>query len=544
MKRLALLIISIALLAPVLGSVNLARAAVDEGADILNACSGGRCGVDAGAGRLFTGAKGPTKTVRGFPAAENVDITNPYVGIASPVINAISAATAGTLGQKLYEWAQEFVLETLKKRALDLMVDQIVNWIQGEGDPKFVTDWQGFLKEAGDVALGDLAVRVAGAGICEPFRQNILDSLTVPDPEQFSDGSLYGSSITCTLDEIVDNIEGFYEDFDVGGLAAYEASWAVENNPLAVSIITESIKYQTILEANSTAKLEATTGGGYLSTKTCFENPDSDGPDLDGDKVKGDVASTCRITTPGATIGDLVGKAVGADIDYIVNAEQLAAYMAAIADALWNRLVEGGVSGLAGLSTDNAPEGGFIPRNADDCESLGAPELINACTAYRDSNGNNLIATKDDLSNDIAFVQADLTELADALEAWKAVADELNEAVIEAIEEGGDAECVNEALAADFSNPTPAGVQALVDSISSQLTTVNARITELDNYQTELETLPENVSWSTFATLASTIQSKLSLFEVSENAVETVNVNTEGLRAASLDIRQDIMLCN
>lgn len=544
MKRLALIIISIALFAPMLGSAGFARAAVDEGADILNACSGGRCGVDAGAGRLLTGAKGPTKTVRGLPAAENVDITNPYVGIASPVINAISAATAGTLGQKLYEWAQEFVLETLKKRALDLMVDQIVNWIQGEGDPKFVTDWQDFLKEAGDVALGDLAVRVAGAGICEPFRQNILDSLTVPDPEQFSDGSLYGSSITCTLDEIVDNIEGFYEDFDVGGLAAYEASWAVENNPLAVSIITESIKYQTILEANSTAKLEATTGGGYLSTKTCFENPDSDGPDLDGDKVKGDVASTCRITTPGATIGDLVGKAVGADIDYIVNAEQLAAYMAAIADALWNRLVEGGVSGLAGLSTDNAPEGGFIPRNADDCESLGAPELISACAAYRDSNGNNLIATKDDLSNDIAFVQADLTELADALEAWKAVADELNEAVIEAIEEGGDAECVGEALEADFSNPTPAGVQALVDSISGQLVTVNARITELDNYQTELETLPEDVSWSAFATLASTIQSKLSLFEVSENAIETVNVNTEELRTASLDIRQDIMLCN
>lgn len=543
MKRLALIIISIALFAPVLGSVNLARAAVDEGADILNACSGGRCGVDAGAGRLLTGAKGPTKTVRGLPAAENVDITNPYVGIASPVINAISAATAGTLGHELYKWAQEFVLETLKKRALDLMVDQIVNWIQGEGDPKFVTDWQGFLKEASDVALGELAVRVAGAGICEPFRESLLNNLRVPDPEQFSDGDLYGSSITCTLDEIVDNIEGFYEDFSNGGWAAYSESLKPQNDPVALLVFTQTAKFQTIASAQRAAELEALSGNGFLSTKTCFEKPNSDSPDLDGDKVKGDVASTCRITTPGATIGDLVGKAVGADIDYIVNAEQLAAYMAAIADALWNRLVEGGVSGLAGLSTDNAPEGGYISRNANDCESLGAPELISACVAYRNSNGNNLAATKDDLSNDIAFVRADLTELANALEAWKTVADELNEAVIAAMEEGGDTECIGEALEADFSNPTPAGVQALVDSISSQLATVNARIVELDNYQTELETLPENVSWSTFATLASTIQSKLSLFEVSESAVETVNVNTEELRTASLDIRQDIALC-
>lgn len=463
-----------------------------------------------------------------------------------PQLTPIITATGAETQQSFFKWAQTFVLETLKKRILDLMVDEIVNWIQGEGDPKFVTDWGQFLEDAGNAALSELAMRVGGAGLCEPFKSGILRNLTVPEPETFSNGSLYGSSITCTLDDIVDNIDSFYEDFSNGGWAAYSESLEIQNSPIQVYILTESAKFQTIAAAQYAAQLEATAGNGFLSSRTCFENPTSNGPDLDGDKTKGDVASTCRITTPGAVIGDLVGKAVGSDIDYIVNAEQLAAYMAAIADALWNRLIRDGVSGLAGLSTDNAPEGGFIPAGAEGCLALGTPSLINACEDYLSSNGGNFDYVWDNLLAEIRAARINLERLKTALVAWKAVADELNDFLI-----GESATrpstCITDALQGHFSDPTLAGVAAYVAAINAQIQTVDERLVLLESFRLQIESLPEE-QWAAFIPTATSIQTQVSSFRVTneqtEDQIEGIDADRVALNVASeSDIQPDVLLC-
>lgn len=459
-----------------------------------------------------------------------------------PQLTPIVAATAAETNQSLFEWAQTFVLETLKKRILDLMVDEIVNWIQGEGDPRFVTDWQQFLEDAGNVALGELAVRVAGAGICEPFSAGILRNLSVPEPRAFSDGDLYGSSITCTLDEIVDNIDSFYEDFTNGGWAAYNTSWQVENHPISVFILSENLKYQTIASAQNAARLEALAGNGFLSTKTCTEKSGSESADLDKDGTKGDIASTCRITTPGSVVGDLVGQAVGSDIAYIVSAEQLAAYMAAISDALWNRLIRDGVSGLAGLSTDNAPSGGYIPSGANGCAALGSAGLINECEDYLTSNGGNFEYIWDNLLDDIKAAKAQLVALRAALVDWKVVADELNAFLIA---ESADrpAECITNALEPHFATPTLAGVAAYVAAIDEQIALTDERLITLGIYQLQIENLTEN-EWASFVATASNIQATVRTFEVTNEQIEEINTARAALNIASEnDIQPDISFC-
>jgi len=131
--------------------------------------------------------------------------TNPVV------VGSVAKETA----QTLLEWAMRFVRENLRKRLLDMMVDQIIQWIQGGGKPQFVTDWQGFLGDAANIAAGDFLQEIGAGFLCDPFNLQVQIAL-YPVPK-FTD------QITCTLDQVVDNIENFYDDFRNGGWIAGNA---------------------------------------------------------------------------------------------------------------------------------------------------------------------------------------------------------------------------------------------------------------------------------------------------------------------------------
>jgi hypothetical protein len=99
---------------------------------------------------------------------------------------------------------------------------------------------------------------------------------------------------------------------------------------------------------------EAIASQGFLSVKKCKK-----------DELGRDIPSSCIITTPGTAVGALAQKAIGADLDFIVNSQDLAAYIAAISDALINRLVRSGVEGFSGISTPSAPRNQFAGTSCD-----------------------------------------------------------------------------------------------------------------------------------------------------------------------------------
>ncbi len=289
----------------------------------------------------------------------------------NPVL--VTAVTSET-SQTFFEWAQTFVLETLKKRILDMMVDQIIQWIQGGGKPQFVTNWGDFLAEAGNAAVGDLAKELGLGFLCSPFSLQIQIGLL--PVKRFS------KRAECTLDKIVGNINGFYANFRNGGWIAYSSAWEPQNNFAGASLIVDAEVSRRREKAQASAYADAQAGKGFLSTKKCQK--DANGKDI---------ASTCVITTPGDTIGSLVAKAVGTDIDYVLNAKQLSEYVAAISNALINRLIVEGVNGLRGVTTASAPRGGTIPRGTSGaCAGLRGTAL-NACLSYGSSNNLNATST-------------------------------------------------------------------------------------------------------------------------------------------------------
>lgn len=412
--RKIIAVISILTITAPLGVLVPPQNAQAEGPLSTDGCAFGQCGVPAGGGGLPTatpggtvqmpasgaagavkGVLGPSRTVSGWGDAVNV--TNPYIGIASPVLNAIAGFTGAETQQSLFEWLQEFVLEALKKRLLDMMVAEIVRWIQNGEEPRFVVDWQQYLEDAGQVAAGEFAQRIGAGILCEPFAAQIQVSIA---PE--IDPDFNSRTHACTLDDIVGNIENFYKDFSAGGWIAYQEAWELNNNVFGSFLLAQSSQRLAAAEARLAAQNEATTGSGFLPVKACREAIGGTGPDLDKDGIPGDVAASCDIVTPGSVVEELTKKAITVDFDFIVNAEQLSTYLAAIADAAFNRLIRDGVNGLRGLSTSNAPSGGFI-QDGDSCSDafpINSP-LRGACEGYLGSNDRNFEATRDDILDEL-----------------------------------------------------------------------------------------------------------------------------------------------
>ena len=311
-----------------------------------------------------------------MPAAGSAGL---FVPVHDPAI-LINDITEWSLDE-----AFKIALASLKKRILDMMVDQIVQWVQGGGDPKFVSDWGGLVKDAANAAAGDFVKELGLGFLCKPF--NFQIQIALSPVKKFSQRA------DCTLDDIVKNIDNFYADFRNGGWIAYSQVWKPQNNFYGVYLMGLDEMISRTSSAAKAAENEAVAGGGFLSTKRCVQK-EVVGRGPRGEPIYGKCIKE-EIVTPGKTIGDTVAKAVGADIDYIVNANDLSDYVGAIADALINRIIMEGVNGLRGASSGDAPRGGYISPAGigQPCAGLSGA-LLEACRKYVQTFGQSFSFSK------------------------------------------------------------------------------------------------------------------------------------------------------
>jgi len=261
--------------------------------------------------------------------------TNPALVKGQTLFQSItSVATGASKIQTFFEWAFRVATEALKRQLLNMMVDQIVSWIQGGGKPKFITDWNGFLTDAADQAGGQFIQELGLGQLCSAFGPQ-LKAAFIPIPT-FSDRS------SCTLSQVGANLDAFLKDFRNGGWAAWnEMVLKPQNNIYGAYLIAWDEKNARESAAQKAAAAEAQAGKGFLSVRRCVEyNEEGYNECLASGLSEAECkkASCIRdeIVTPGAVVGDLAAKAVGSDIDSIVNAQDLAAYVSAITNAILN----------------------------------------------------------------------------------------------------------------------------------------------------------------------------------------------------------------
>ena len=301
---------------------------------------------------------------------------------ASPV-PVFEVNTPGFIATTIASWAKDALrwaadkgwtisVEALKKRLLDMIVDQIVRWVQGGGEPKFITDWGGFMGDAFNIAFDEVTKQLGLGFVCSPF--NLQVRLLLNRPPTFS------QQITCRLDQVVGNINSFYGNFLNGGWVAYQELWQPQGNAFGLTLIGYDELMRRNTEERDAKRSEGIANQGFLSVKRCVAYDED---------VTGNInCSQYETVTPGRAVGDATAQTIGAGIAWLVNARDLSAYIAAIGDAFINRLIREGVAGLSNVSTPSAPTGGYIPQGlSGSCAGL-AGVALSACLDVTESTQN------------------------------------------------------------------------------------------------------------------------------------------------------------
>ncbi|MEK9173009.1 MAG: hypothetical protein AAB594_00350, partial [Patescibacteria group bacterium] len=295
--------------------------------------------------------------------------------------------TSLTLLQKIFEWGKKILTEQLKDKLIGMMVRQTTTWVQGGGKPKFVTNWQEALKDAGNRAAGAVIAK-EWPQLCGSFGPLVRIALI---PGQRLSG-VGGVGSRCTLTKVAANVERLYDRFEDGGWIAYTASLNSYGNLFGSLIETSDRALRESGKAAAAARNKAVAAQGFAprdtdqSLKTCSQtkvynledlanaagqslNPNLSkeeyiamaGYEADAlgvDYIEGTITSasdhdfeTCqrnawKDSTPGSVVGHSLYTALDAPLQRIVNAQDLIGLMSALVDSLINRLIRSAADGL------------------------------------------------------------------------------------------------------------------------------------------------------------------------------------------------------
>ena len=332
-------------------------------------------------------------------------------------------------GQQLLEWATGVLLNILLHQLLSIITNDIVNWIQNDETPRFLSEPLGdYLEKAADNAIGAFIDQYLGAGwLCEPFDLDIkLALLEVPTFEE---------EVRCSLSDIVENINDFYEDFSAGGWKGWIELTKPQNNFYGALLLAQGEKMRVEEEAKKEVESDAQMGEGFLGQKDCrwYDSagnlietqedvrgipklPAACKPNAEG-KTPGVVRPChpqCKTKTPATVINEMTKKATTNFYDQM-NAQISAAtskagpyqvYVQAILNALINRVIQEGLLLVAG---EPEPTYGATGAATSLPETV-SPESVIEGQDNATALAGNLISLKDNENNRV--LQEQQTNLA------------------------------------------------------------------------------------------------------------------------------------
>jgi len=296
-------------------------------------------------------------------------------------------------------------LQIALNQILSMMTNDIVEWIQGDGEPRFITNWQDFLKDAADNAGGTFVDQYLGVGnFCSSFDMDIKMALqSVPT---------FQEEVKCPISEIGANADDFYNDFDQGGWNAWLAVSQPTGNFYGSLMIARDEMIAREIEAKEAAEAEAIANRGFTSDKVCTEGyiisvmgqiTGSCNNGTSCDAIKNQPGFTCTketTITPGSAISDVAGRTIDREAELLT--QQIAnltgemgvfgPYIIAIGNALYNRVINEGLSlvssiGPTGDSPDTPlPPGSSTPpaQDAPDYGQLTDDEINRLIDRYID----------------------------------------------------------------------------------------------------------------------------------------------------------------
>lgn len=211
----------------------------------------------------------PTKEAKAIPVEETNPLVWLYNAISAVLEKITSWASAIMAGIKIWEKAEtiakdifQAVLLAFLQRLLTMITNEIIKWINGGGEPKFISDWGSFLRDAANVAGADFLQQLGLGFLCQPFALQIKLALMPSGGFQ--------QYARCTLQDMGRNLQNFFSNFSAGG------GWNTwlqviqpQNNFYGAYLMALDEKTRRELEAREKAKNEGLASGGFLGDKIC-----------------------------------------------------------------------------------------------------------------------------------------------------------------------------------------------------------------------------------------------------------------------------------
>lgn len=380
---------------------------------------------------------------------------------------------------KIIAFAEKIAYILLKKVILDKLVDALVLWINNDGKGAIIESWDQFFADAGQNAVGTFAQGLGAGFLCKPF--NLQMQVILLPVDTFS-------TVSCTLNDIIGNIDSFLGDFRNGSWLAYQETWYPRNNFYGGAIIAMDAAASGAAAARAAAESEAAAGNGFLSFTKDDYFISSTGPYKDKKGTFAEPGYTGiryvkekRTVTPGSIAAQAVTESLFTiPGNRLIHSDDMTVYITAILNASINKLTKLGIDGIKGLVGRNTPTLEKIDAR-NPCGGLTG-DGFRACLAS--VNAEN----KDLLSNREALITANTSSLPIRVE----VANTLNEAIT------AQNQFIDTLTLATAKNPDPA--------MLSELTVAQGTLQDLQNKladnQTFVDALLEQVASinSSFAT--------------------------------------------
>lgn len=303
----------------------------------------------------------------------------------------------GSLLSRIIAFAEQIGYILLKKVILDRLVSALIDWINQDGKGGIIESWDQFFADAGQNAIGTFAQGLGAGFLCKPF--NLQLQLVLLPVNTFD-------TVSCTLNDIIGNINGFLGDFRNGSWLAYQETWYPRNNFYGGTIIAMDAAASGAAAARAAAESEAAAGMGWRSyTKDGFfiSSIGTYKKIGSGCKVESDCytkiteqnytgiryVKETRTLTPGALAANAtVESLVTAPMNRIIHADDMAVYLTAIIDASINRLTIAGIDGLKGLVGRNTPNDLDKVNFANPCAGLTGSGFSSCLAAVNAENSS------------------------------------------------------------------------------------------------------------------------------------------------------------
>lgn len=274
--------------------------------------------------------------------------------------------------------------ETIKNSLLFQLSNQIVDWIQNGTQPQFIKDPGKFLSDTATLAVNRTISQLA-PNLCSSFR----DQVVVQIPGYSEQSNPFYQPVTCTINQVVSNVEDFYNNFQNGGWLAYQEIWQPQNNYFGASMIANEMVSSQASAAAQAAQNDLSQGNGFASQSQCTEwvlytpaatgtvtqsimnslelvgntyyapdysnvqgaTPDGNPPAVPATAPTGSQwqCDASQKTTPGTVAANLTQQASASSLTNLNQTSDVESFMSTIQDAIINKLVKSGVTGLKGL---------------------------------------------------------------------------------------------------------------------------------------------------------------------------------------------------